>query len=139
MRYALGLEAGASGSAGISGGVFDDGAGNRFLKLSYTKLIGVNLPTDLLYEPQRATALSPGIWSGSITDVISAGPLVAGPDPLLETITVRSTQPIGVGTPHDFLRLKVMLQPTVPEWKWNHQQLQIPPSAQGPVKRQFIG
>lgn len=110
MKYALGLDASASGNAGTSFGIFDDGQGNRYLTLSYTKPTGADAPSDLLYEPQRAAFPAAGPWSALAADVVPTGPAVPGPGSL-QTITVRSTHPIAAGQPSDFLRLRVVLNP----------------------------
>jgi hypothetical protein len=108
MKYALGLDASASGSQGTTYGIFTDGDGKRYLTLSYTKPAGEDAPSDLLYEPQRSASLNPVLWSGSSADVVPTGPPVPGPGSL-ETVTVRSTHPISSLQRMDFMRLRVVL------------------------------
>ncbi|MBS0658797.1 MAG: hypothetical protein JSR82_11205 [Verrucomicrobia bacterium] len=107
MKYALGLDPSQPGGRGPSAGVFQDGLGNRYLTLSYTKPAGAETPTDLQYLPERASGLNPSDWSSASGDVIPVGDPVPGPG-ALQTVTVRSTRPL-TGQQHEFLRLRVTL------------------------------
>lgn len=107
MKYALGLDPSQPGGRGPTSGVFQDGLGNRYLTLSYTKSAGTETPTDLQYLPERASSLNPSDWSSASGDVVPVGDPVPGPG-ALQTITVRSTHLL-TGQPHEFLRLRVTL------------------------------
>ncbi len=107
LKYALGLDPTQPGGGGPIVGIAEDGLGNRYLSLSYTKPTGAELPTDLVYAVERASALNSADWSSSSEHVVPAGAPVAGPGNL-QTVTVRSTHPLGSG-PREFLRLRVTL------------------------------
>ncbi len=106
LDYALGLDPTVGGPTGITTGTVEEN-GQKYLTLSYTKPTGAEAPTDILYQPERASSLALGDWSASAVDLISLG-AVPGPGSL-ETVTVRSTHPLGQNT-REFLRLRVTLQ-----------------------------
>jgi hypothetical protein len=103
LEYALGKDPNSSNGSGTSVGTVETG-GQKFLSLSYTKPTGQDTPSDLTYSVERATALAPANWSSSSVDLVTHA-ITTGPG-TLETITVRSTHPIGEG-PREFLHLRV--------------------------------
>jgi hypothetical protein len=108
LEYALGLDPTAvGGSRGTSVGTVTSG-NQKFLSLSYTKPTGADAPTDITYTPELATSVTTPNWSSSSVDIV---PFSTTPGPgSLETVTVRSTHPIGTNG-KEFLRLKVDLLP----------------------------
>jgi hypothetical protein len=107
LDYALGLDPTVGGSTGINTGMVEE-SGQKYLTLSYTKPTGAEVPTDIIYTPQRASSLALPVWSSSLADIIPLGS-VPGPGNL-ETVTVRSTHPISTIS-KEFLRLQVTLTP----------------------------
>jgi hypothetical protein len=106
LEYALGLDPTAvGGSRGTSFGVVTEN-GQKYLSLSYTKPTGNEERTDIAYTPQRATSLAPDSWSATSIVPVSTLPGPGG----LETVTVRSAQPISSST-REFLRLSVSVVP----------------------------
>ena len=102
LEYALGRDpSAAGGGSAITAGTIDIN-GQKYLTLSYTKPAGEFAPSDITYDPQRATGLSaPADWSAGNLEQFAPAP---GPG-TLETITVRSTVPMSPGNPKEFLRL----------------------------------
>jgi hypothetical protein len=106
LKYALGLDPKQPGGlGGPVGGVIEDGSGNRYLSISFTKPTGDDLPTDVTYAVERSTRLNLNDWSSSTEHVVSAGAPIPGPGNL-QTFTFRSTHPRS-STPREFLRLRV--------------------------------
>ncbi len=105
LEYALGLDPTAvGGPRGISSGLVE-AAGQKYLSLSYTKPTGSEARPDIVYTPERATAVLPNAWSSA--DIVPVG-TAPGPGSL-ETVTVRSTHPLASGNSREFLRLSVTL------------------------------
>lgn len=112
LKYALGLSPQFSGSP-IATGTWQDVSGQQYLTLSYTRPQAGAAPTDIVYEPQRSTTLAAGDWQSGPTYLLPVGSPTPGPGDL-ETITVRSVQPIGPTAPLEFLRLRVEQIPPSP-------------------------
>lgn len=112
LKYALGLSPQSSGSPIISG-TWQDLSGQQFLTLSYTRPQAGAAPSDIVYEPQRSTTLAAGDWQSGPAYLLQVGSPTPGPGDL-ETITVRSVQPISPTTPLEFLRLRVEQIPPTP-------------------------
>lgn len=106
LDYALGLDPTVGGPTGITTGTVEEN-GQKYLTLSYTKPTGAEAPTDIIYQPERATNLTLADWSYSVADIVPSS-VTPGPGNL-ETVTVRSTHPFAATT-REFLRLKVTLQ-----------------------------
>jgi hypothetical protein len=105
LEYALGQDPKGGNGSATKPGVVESG-GLKYLSMSYTRPTGADAPSDVTYTAERATALAPAAWSSSSVDVIVHG-TTSGPGSL-ETVTVRSTHPLGE-TPKEFLHLKVTL------------------------------
>ena len=103
LEYTLGKNPkAADGNATILGSVVVDG--EKYLTLSFTVPTGNDAPDDVDYKLERATSLAPANWSSSWTDFVTVS---VNPGPgALETVTVRSTRPIG-SILREFLRLRV--------------------------------
>lgn len=88
-------------------------SGLQYLALTYERPIGANEPTDITYEVKRATTLSPSDWLASGLVGHSVTP---GSEPGFESVTVRSTTPIGTpNSSREFLRLAVELNAIFPD------------------------
>ena len=103
LEYTLGKNPKvADGPATTLGSVVVDG--QKYLTLSFTVPTGDNAPDDADYTLERATTLAPANWSSKWTDFVTVA-VTPGPGEL-ESVTVRSTRPIG-SILREFLRLKV--------------------------------
>ncbi len=66
LDYALGLDPTVGGPTGITTGTVEEN-GQKYLTLSYTKPTGAEAPTDIIYQPERATNLTLADWSSSVS------------------------------------------------------------------------
>ncbi len=92
----------ADGPATVLGSILVDD--QKYLTLSFTVPTGASAPDDAEYTLQRATTLAPANWSSTWTDFATVS-VTPGPGEL-ETVTVRSTRPVG-SIPREYLRLNV--------------------------------
>lgn len=107
LEYAMGTDPTQSSYAPISSGrVSIDG--KEYLSLTYLRPSGAELPSDVLYEPQRSSVLDPDSWSASPSDVVIHG-INTGPPPF-ETVTIRSNHPFRE-TGREFMRLRLSIAP----------------------------
>ena len=105
LEYALGRNPNMADGSAISQGTVVV-QGQKYLSFSYTRPSGDEAPQDIIYTPERATLLAPANWSAASTLVITHS-VTPGPG-TLETVTVRSTRPVGAAA-REFLRLRVTL------------------------------
>lgn len=107
LEYAFGKDPTAADGSGITSGTAEAN-GVKYLSLSYTRPVGDDAPSDLVYSAERASSLASPDWSASSTRVVTHS-VTPGPG-ALETVTIRSTSPFG-STAGEFLRVKVALTP----------------------------
>ena len=100
LEYALGRDPHANSGAATLARTLDH-AGETYLSLSFTRPAGEAALADVSYSGERSEALA----SWSVAGVVQHS-VVLVPGELRETVTLRSSQPIGVSD-GEFLHLKV--------------------------------